>query len=613
MSNFFRITLFLIFACSITVPGQNNHLDKRINISIQNVSLGEMIYEIGETGRFQFSYNANILDGNKSVSVNARNERVRRILNNLLGSGYKYTIIGDHVIILRDKTKVPRAERKINHVISGYIVDQYTEESIYEASIYELAGRKISSTDEQGHYSLSFPASVEQRYLSFSKLGYVDTIVVVRPQEEQVFNVSLRPISNNVEAISKIESAPFDMHQTPFVAALVPAKSITMADNVQVIEERFAQISFLPFIGSNRFVSGMLTNRLSLNVFAGYSGGVRGLELGGFLNMDRGDMRGAQLSGFGNIVGKRTVGIQMAGFFNVTVKKMSGVQMAGFTNVAIDTIQGIQIAGFANVLSGGMQGIQAAGFANFTSKNVDGLQIAGFTNIAVKDVRVGQISGFANYARDVTGFQLAGFTNISTGTNKAVQISGFLNYSTDLHGLQISFINVSDTVSAGLPVGFFSFVRKGFHPLEISVDELFYFNLSFKTGINAFYNSFSAGANDEMAYLGYGIGSQVYLTPKFAIGLEANSRGLVARKNTFEFKGIQNQLKATFSYKFARHFSITTGPSINMILENENLQGLAGYPQSSDFLMPELMNIQTTTFRDNDMKYWFGWSLGIRL
>ena len=365
-------------------------------------------------------------------------------------------------------------------------------------------------------------------------------------------------------------------------------------------------LRWLPFLGSNRFVSGMLTNRFSLNVLAGYSGGVRGIEIGGLMNMDRGDVRVVQIGGIGNIVGGQTDGLQVGGFFNVTAGRMNGWQMAGFTNIAIDTLMGVQISGFANVLRGVMYGPQISGFANFTSQNVDGIQLSGFTNIAIKDVKFGQISGFANYGRDVSGVQIAGFTNVSTGTNKSLQLSGFLNYATDLHGLQIAPFNYADTVSAGLPVGVFSFVRRGFHPIEISTEEMFWANLSFKTGVNGFYNIFSAGYSGDMAYAGYGIGSQFYIKKKFSPGLEFQTRAIVGIEDEISFKGIQNKLQLNFTWKFHKHFSITTGPSLNGVI------GTKDFPQSENLLISSLP-IETYSLEASDMRYWFGWSLGVRL
>ncbi len=589
-----KLSSLLIYSlCFLQLSAQNNHLDKKISINHQDNALEELIYLIGEEGDFQFSYNARIIDGHQTVSFEASENSVREVLNQLLGPGYSYKVVGKHVIILDEttKTKQPRSERKKEYVITGYIFDSRTGEKIQEASIYEAKDRIIAATDQQGYYRLTVPSGDQERYLNFSKVGYLDTVIIVRLEEKIEMDINLHPLPPGIEEMNKIESVGFNMHQTPFVAALVPNKSVVMADNVQVVEERAAQISFLPFIGSNRFVSGMLTNHLSINVLAGYSGGVKGLEIGGLLNLDRGDVKGVQIGGFGNIVGGQTDALQVGGFFNVTAGKMNGWQLAGFTNI----------------LRGGMYGPQISGFVNFTSQNVDGIQLSGFTNIAIKDVKLGQVSGFANYGRDVGGIQMAGFTNIATRTNLAIQMSGFLNYATDLHGIQIAPINYADTVSAGVPFGVFSFVRRGFHPVEISIDELFWANLSFKTGINAFYNIFSAGYSGDLAYTGYGVGSQFYIKKKFSPGIELHARVIADISDAILFKGIQNKLQLNITYKFHNHFSLTTGPSINTIFFS------SGYPVADDFVLPGIISLETADLGSGELQYWYGWSFGIRL
>ncbi len=605
-----KLTSLLIFClCFFNLAAQINHLDKKISIHLQDVPLEELIYQLGEEGGFQFSYNARIMDGHQSVSFEANERPVREVLDELLGSGYTYKIVGKHVIILEEtaKTKQPRSERKREYVITGFIYDSRTGEKIHEASIYEAKDRIISATDQQGYYELIVPSGDQERYLSFSKVGYLDTVIIVRLEEKLEMDINLHPLPSGIEEMNKIEPVSFNMHQTPFVAALVPNKSVVMADNVQVVEERAAQISFLPFVGSNRFVSGMLTNHLSVNVLAGYSGGVKGLEIGGLLNMDRGDVKGVQIGGLGNIVGGQTDALQVGGLFNVTARKMNGWQLAGFTNIAIDTLRGAQMSGFANILRGGMYGPQISGFVNFTSQNVDGIQLSGFTNIAIKDVKLGQVSGFANYGRDIGGVQMAGFTNIATRTNRAIQVSGFLNYATDLHGVQIAPLNYADTVSAGVPFGVFSFVRRGFHPIEISIEELFWANLSFKTGVNAFYNIFSAGYSGDLAYAGYGIGSQFYIKKKFSPGIELHARAIGGLNNAITFQGLQNKLQLNFTYKFHKHFSLTTGPSINTIFFS------SGFPVADDFVLPGIISLQKTSLGSVELPYWYGWSLGIRL
>jgi hypothetical protein len=345
--------------------------------------------------------------------------------------------------------------------------------------------------------------------------------------------------------------------------ALVPSKTRVTADNIQTIEQRSLQVSLLPFIGSNRFVSGLITNRFSLNMFAGYAGGVRGLELGGFLNVLRNEMHGVQIAGFGNIVGKDSRGAQFSGFFNVDAGSFTGLQATGFSNVVTDTIRGVQLAGFSNVLRGPIYGAQISGFSNFSSHNMDGIQASGFANTAIKDVTVAQLSGFANYCRNLNGLQAAGFMNIASGTCKGVQAAGFINYATDLHGLQLSVLNIADTVSSGIPVGVLSFVLKGYHTIELTANELFPLNVNLKTGTRHFYNILSAGYRSDWLSIGYGLGTQVRMAKKLTLSMDLTASYVTDPELFIKPKGSMLRFSPTLDIELAKYLKLVIGPTLN--------------------------------------------------
>jgi len=556
--------ILLIFFAPLA-EAQTNHLEKRITIDLNQVKLKNALPKIGETGDFQFSYNSEIIPGDSIVSVHAVNQPVGEILTSLNGPGIRYKVLGNHIILLADShnKRVPKAERNLEYTITGYIYDAQTGEIISSASIYEVEGMQVSATDSRGFYTLTVPGEREKQVLSYSKVGYTDTLIIVKPKEQPLVNIYLTPKQRKLTENELPALATTGLNERKLVSALVPQKARITADNIGIVEQRWAQLSLFPFIGSNRFVSGLITNRLSLNIFAGYAGGVRGLELGGFLNVVRNEMYGVQLSGFGNIVGRKTEGIQLSGFFNVDAGSLSGLQATGFSNVVTDTIRGIQLAGFSNVLRGPMYGTQVSGFSNFTSQNVDGIQAAGFMNIAVKKVRIAQLSGFGNYSHDVGGIQAAGFMNIASGTSTGIQAAGFMNYATELKGLQLSLFNFADTVSAGVPIGLFSFVVKGYHTIEVTANELFPLNVSVKSGIRHFYNIFTAGYQKDLLSVGYGVGTQVRLAKKLTFSMDLTGNYIADNKNLISNKGGLVRFSPTFDIELAKHFKLVFGPTLS--------------------------------------------------
>lgn len=431
-----RLILLCIFLYSFVgiVSAQTNFLINKINISVSQASLEEVLMLISEEGDFNFSYNADVINGDSLVSLNVRNKSVEKALNELFGKSIKYKIVGSHVVLLPEVPKANKRNQRKNlgmggYTITGYIFDAQTGQTLQNATVYEINGKISGITNSQGFYSIVVPSDRELKGLTYCHYHYHDTIILLRPQKSMKVDITLRPREKELQKIqSKTIVLEHDIHERNIVNMFVPEEAQINARNLSVLENVPVQFSILPFIGTNSILGGTETNRLSINLLAGYTGSVDGVELGGFLNIVKNDVKGAQLAGFGNIVGKKTEGLQGAGFFNVNAGDMKGAQLAGFHNT----------------LNGDMVGIQGAGFSNVTTENVDGVQLAGFVNVAFKDVELVQASGFGNYARDVNGAQLAGFGNIAFGNVEAAQVAGFFNAAKDVNGAQLAgYLNLA--------------------------------------------------------------------------------------------------------------------------------------------------------------------------
>jgi len=589
---------------------QINHLEKRITIDLDQVRLKNALPKIGESGGFQFAYNSEILPGDSLVSIHASGQPVSQVLKDLVGPGIRYKVLGNHVILLNagPDRRVARGEEKREYTITGYIYDAQTGEIISSASIYEVEGMLVSATNSEGYYSLTVPGEREKQVLSYSKTGYVDTLIIVKPKEQTSLSVSLQPVDREMSEIHLSPPPRASINERRIVMALVPSKTRVTADNIQVIEQRWVQLSFLPFVGSNRFVSGLITNRFSLNIFAGYAGGLRGLELGGFLNVLRNEMHGVQVAGFGNIVGRDSKGAQFSGFFNVDAGSFTGLQATGFSNVVTDTIRGVQLAGFSNVLRGPIYGAQISGFSNFSSHDMDGIQASGFANTAIRDVSVAQLSGFANYCKNLGGLQAAGFANIASGTCKGAQVSGFINYASELRGLQLSVFNVADTVSAGVPVGLLSFVVKGYHTVELTANELFPLNLSFKTGTRHLYNILSAGYQFDWLSVGYGLGTQFRMAKRLTLSMDLTANYVSDMELLIKPKGSMLRFSPTLDIELAKYLKLVIGPTLNAFASlDAEISDLSAIPVM--FSIP----VSTQSLGPLPVFIWIGATAGIRL
>ncbi len=327
------------------------------------------------------------------------------------------------------------------------------------------------------------------------------------------------------------------------------------------------QLSVFPMVGTEGVHSHKYLYRMSLNVFAGVTGGVDGVELGGFLNINRYSMTGLQASGFGNISGGVTEGVQFSGFFNVSGSGVKGVQGSGFINIVNGDSRVLQGAGFGNVISGNVKGAQGSGFASIVSGSFEGIQASGFGSITGGRMSGIQLAGFAGLAGEIDGIQGSGFINIA-GNVEGVQASGFLNIAGKVKGVQIGAVNIADSVD-GVPIGLVSIVRDGYRKMEVWGGDAMNTGIGFKTGISRFYNFLTVGTqfsgNNTVISYGYGFGSEFNLHDDRYLNVELLSHHMMEdRWWRFERINTLNQLRVTFATDLDDRWQFFAGPVLNV-------------------------------------------------
>lgn len=597
-----HLFLFLgaFFGVFYTCVAQDNLLRRKITINAGDEQLESVLLEISDLAQFTFSYDASILASNQKVSYASHNETVKTTLDKVLPENIDYKVSGNHLILLK-KLPVEDVRKKEKYTISGQVYHAATKTPLSDIIIYEVSSLVSAVTDENGRYSFSVPSQFEKLGISFNNRAFEDTIIFITPKDQDI-SIYLTP-AHQFSPTPKLDNMP--MHQPaveslPLVQQIVPSQLFVRTENLDLIRARPAQISLLPTVGTNLKMSGLIRNKFSINVFAGYAYGLSGFEMGGLFNVIRKNVKGVQVAGIGNLVGKTTEGYQMAGIFNHSGEKVAGVQVAGVANMAFDSLQGVQVSGISNVLKGSMDGVQIAGVANTTVADVDGLQISGVINFAAKDVRKMQLAGVANTGQNVDGTQISGVLNYTTGHVKGLQLSGVLNkakntealqiagigniatdnvagaqiaalfnYAKIIDGLQIGLFNIADSAT-GTPVGLISFVKRGFHELEFSTNEIVPANVAFKTGVKRFYNIFSGGFgawNGENRWMvGYGLGTERPLSDRFSINFEYTGNWVNKEQEYSQDMEVLNRLNIAFIYRRNKGLSISAGPSINLLL-----------------------------------------------
>ena len=312
---------------------------------------------------------------------------------------------------------------------------------------------------------------------------------------------------------------------------------------------RPAQVTFFYPLGTNGTATDYVNN-FSFNILYGVNGGVNGAEIGGLVNSNLGHVNGLQVAGLVNMNAAAANGCMVAGIGNFVKDTSNSLAFAGISNVIGGNSFGMHVAGITNTVNGEFLGGQMAGIVNVTNGYTRGIQVAGISNVAAGNMQGGQISGISNITKgDMTGAQI-----------------GLINRTKTLKGFQLGLINVADSVSGGVPLGLFSFVKKGYHSLELEVGDAIYANANLKIGVNRLYTIYKGGftQNGGEQYWSYGIGLGSMINVTNWMGMSFDLTGNHIVQNTFS---PQIDLLAKFDLKlrfnFGKYITVFAGPSVN--------------------------------------------------
>jgi hypothetical protein len=276
---------------------------------------------------------------------------------------------------------------------------------------------------------------------------------------------------------------------------------------------------------------------------------------------------------------------------------VEGIEFGGLANVTKDRMKGIQMAGLVNVVDQDFEGIQAAGLINAVGSTAHGVQMAGLANVAGSGTLV-QTAGLVNYARGDVHSQIAGLVNVAG----------------NVKGVQIGLLNIAGS-SEGVPVGLMSIVRRrGYHSLEVAVEDAIDYNINLRLGVRAFYNILHVGLDNkgENWTLGYGIGTSIWLERRNFLQFELMARQINEGDPWTRELNLLSQLKMNYDFAVGKNLRIALGPTLNVATSRRY------DPESGTYgtQVPRYVMFEHT-YDDNyhlplNVKYWVGFHAGIR-
>jgi hypothetical protein len=586
-----KLSVTAVLLCLLVVHAAFGQppLERKVSITANHVPLEKVLQEISTKANFYFAYNSSIIKTDSIVNLSIVNRPVTDVLFALFQSNLEYKNSGNYVILRR----APAVQKAINdktsrdnttYYVTGYVSDDSTGAKIKDASVYVKERLVSTLTDDKGYFRLRLKNTYSKTAVTVSKVEYNDTTFFIDPKYNRPVNIAIMPAYQQDEIVTISPDAGVAAHDTVpeeiaidsflhsenrefskleqtrlgrfFATSVQRIQSLNLGN---YIAQRPYQVSVIPGLSTHGKLSANVVNNASLNIFGGYTAGVKGGEVGSLFNMNKRNMEGAQVAGLFNLTGGYVRGVQAAGIFNLVLGDVGGVQLAGITN---------------NV-DGKLNGVQVSGIYNHTR-------------------------------RSSSGIQLAGIGNFSGGTTSGIQIGGIVNYTKKLNGLQIGLINISDS-SGGFSIGLINVVVKGYHKLSLYSNESLPLNAAFKTGNTNLYSILLGGINtapDKRQYsFGYGLGTERPLGKTFSINPELSSQYIY--QGSWDYTNLLNKLSLNINIHVGKYFSLFAGPSLNVFYSNQTTT-IHGFQNGvaeryHKFSVPRIRNTNG----------WIGWNAGI--
>lgn len=199
-SQIFIALILTSIAYSGPLKGQQI-LDKKISVSLKEISLGEALTYLKKQNNIRFIYSNNSINMDQLVSIDVQEETLKTVLDQLLKSiGIDYEVVKGRIILGKTPKKLSSITLSTNHInsypVSGLITDQKGQ-SIPGVSVKEKGASNGTVTDINGNFKLV--VKDEASILVFSYVGFETQEVPVQSRSQ--INVTLKEDS---QALSEV-------------------------------------------------------------------------------------------------------------------------------------------------------------------------------------------------------------------------------------------------------------------------------------------------------------------------------------------------------------------------------------------------------------------------
>ena len=195
-----RISVLLFLTFNLTVA--NSFSQNKVTLKVQNANVSQVLDEIEAKTDYMFIYQLDVYDFNKMISLNVKNEPIKKVLDIIFENKLEYEVI-DNKVLLKAKEKIPTKENTIleeievqKRTINGNVSDSEGN-PLPGAAIQEVGTQNGTTTDFDGNFSIEIEN--DNAELQFSFIGFKSQTVNVGSSD--TINVTLLADASSLDEI----------------------------------------------------------------------------------------------------------------------------------------------------------------------------------------------------------------------------------------------------------------------------------------------------------------------------------------------------------------------------------------------------------------------------
>ena len=185
-----KLTLVLLLFFNLHVIA-DVHSQTRVTLNLKAADFKKIISSIEKQSIYHFIYSERKLPVLGKMDINVQDEEVHRLLDNLMAnSGFKYSELANHLIVITKQEKVLNANK-----FTGKVLDEKGQ-PLVGASVRIKGSKTGTTTDASGTFTLEVP---DNTILIISFLGYEDKEIMATGTES--LNISLTPANKSLNEV----------------------------------------------------------------------------------------------------------------------------------------------------------------------------------------------------------------------------------------------------------------------------------------------------------------------------------------------------------------------------------------------------------------------------